>query len=318
MQLAETNKSHGPSVFFGGHETFPFRYGWLKKCVDAVTRDETFFLQKRAMIELGVGKKMVDSIRYWGQASRVISERAGPGAKRGRFVPTEVGRLLFGESGCDPYMEDPATLWLLHWLVASNSIKATMWFWMFSVWNNLEFNKERVTTEIQSWLSIHGYRSVSENSLKRDVDCFVRTYTRSRQAKQVILEDSLDCPLVDLHLISEFNDSRSYQFQRGIHASLPDEVFAFALIEFWISTTKSNTLALARIEYDPGSPGRIFKLDEDSLIFRLDRLETLTSGALYYDETSGLKQVSRRSEITPLELLSSYYSPRLAKSTSPK
>jgi hypothetical protein len=312
--LSKQNTPANTQVSFYGHETFPFRHSWLGKGINAVSQNPSFFTRERAMVDLGVGKNMVQAIRYWCLAAQLMREDV---AGRWRYVPTEIGRHIFASGGFDPYMEDPATLWLLHWLIASNARQATTWFWMFSHWNNIEFTKEKAAVEIQAWLERNGYRLVSDNSLKRDVDCFVRTYTRGRQSKQAILEDSLDCPLVDLRLISELNDGRIYQFQRGSQASLPDEVFAFALGMFWrASSSQSKTLAFAKIAHDPGSPGRVFKLDEDSLASRLERLETLTKGALYYDETSGLKQVSKRSEIAPMELLTRYYRPRVIGATS--
>ena len=57
---------------FSGHQTFPFRYTWLKKGVDAVRKDATIFSSKDASVTLGVGKNMVDSIRYWCRVSNLI------------------------------------------------------------------------------------------------------------------------------------------------------------------------------------------------------------------------------------------------------
>jgi hypothetical protein len=44
---------------FSGHETFPFRYPWLKKGFDAVRADAGVFLREDAITTLGVGKNMV-------------------------------------------------------------------------------------------------------------------------------------------------------------------------------------------------------------------------------------------------------------------
>jgi hypothetical protein len=71
---------------FSGHETFPFRYAWLKKGVDAVSQDPLVFSDDRAMIKLGVGKNMVRSIRHWCLAARLIEE--------GPEVPSNHGRYL--------------------------------------------------------------------------------------------------------------------------------------------------------------------------------------------------------------------------------
>ncbi|MEI7888664.1 MAG: DUF4007 family protein, partial [Actinomycetes bacterium] len=53
---------------FARHETFYPRYGWVKKSVDAAAKDPNLFNDENAVVELGVGKNMVRSIRYWGLA----------------------------------------------------------------------------------------------------------------------------------------------------------------------------------------------------------------------------------------------------------
>ena len=79
---------------FSGHQTFPFRYTWLKKGVDAVTEDPTVFSSKNASVTLGVGKNMVSSIRHWCNVARLI--KADP-HERGRLVPTELGKTIFDD-----------------------------------------------------------------------------------------------------------------------------------------------------------------------------------------------------------------------------
>ena len=111
---------------------------------------------------------------------------------------------------------------------------------------------------------------------------FLRTYVPSRLMKNTIMEDTFDCPLVELNLISDSSDGNTYRFHRGPKPSLPIEIFAAALFEFWDArfSSESNALTFANIAYSPKSPGRIFRLDEDTLTEYLDRLENLTDGAL--------------------------------------
>lgn len=304
------------TVSFSGHETFPFRYGWLKKGVDAIANDPTFFSHERAMIDLGVGKNMVSSIRHWCLAARLIAQ-GRDSTNRSQFIPTEIGKAVFSDGGFDPYLEDPGTLWLIHWLIASNLETATTWFWMFSNWNGIEFTKERISYEIQSWLEKYGHKALSDNTLKRDIDCFARTYIHSRQTKSGVIEDTLDCPLVDLRLIAELADGKTYQFQRGPQVSLPDKILAFALVEFWrASASHAKSIAFEKIAYAPGSPGRIFKLDEDSLASRLENIGRNTEGGFTYDETAGLKQVYKHREVEPLALLKSYYQNRAVRTAA--
>src|SRR3972149_1998131 len=105
---------------FAGHETFTLRYGWLKKAVDAVNEDPLTFTRDDALVRLGVGKNMVRSIRHWGLATGILEEDSQAN-NRGRSIrPSPLGKLLFSRRGLDPYLEDPATLWLLHWQLAGS------------------------------------------------------------------------------------------------------------------------------------------------------------------------------------------------------
>ena len=123
------------------------------------------------------------------------------------------------------------------------------------------------------------------------------------------MEDTFDCPLVELDLISEFArrkrlpiSSRSETLPAGRDLS-PLPFLSFGIPTF----QKTSTLTFANIAYSEKSPGRTFQLDEDTLAEYLDRLESLTDGALRYDETAGMKQVYRNRKIDPMELLQQYY-----------
>ena len=290
---------------FSGHETFPFRYTWLKKGVDAVSNDSAVFTSDRATITLGVGKNMVRSIRHWCITAGLIRAMAD----RTHFQPTDFGKAIFSDDGLDPYLEDTATLWLIHAQLAANANRATTWYWAFGVFAQSEFRKERFTSDLIAWSERNGAKRISENSIKRDVDCFLRTYVPSRLTKGTILEDTFNCPLVELGLISDSADEMTYQFHRGPKDSLPTAVFAAALSQFWESQfgDDRNSLALGEIAYSPKSPGNIFKLDVDSVVQYLEEVEALTDGALRYDESAGLKQVYRDRKIDPMELLHHYY-----------
>ena len=304
MNTPHTTTPNKIKPSFSGHETFPFRYTWLKKGVDAVIDNPAVFSSDRATITLGVGKNMVRSIRHWCTAAGLIQA----GDDRTRLEPTNLGRAIFADDGFDPYLEDSATLWLIHAQLAANANRATTWYWAFGFFNQSEFRKERFTSELLDWTEKNGLNRISENSINRDVDCFLRTYVPSRMTKGTMIEDSFNCPLVELGLISVSSDELAYQFHRGGKPSLPTLVFAAVLSRLWDSRFDDrNSLALAEIAYSPESPGQIFKLDEDSVVQYLEELENLTDGALRYDETAGLKQVYRDGGVDEIELLRNYY-----------
>ena len=293
---------------FSGHETFPFRYSWLKKGIDAVRGKPTIFADDSATITLGVGKNMVRSIRHWCQVTGLIEFGGMDLDHHRRFVSTDLGDSIFADDGFDPYLEDVATLWLIHWNLTTNANRATTWFWAFSIFGQNEFRKDTFISELIDWAEKSTRNRISENSIKRDVDCFFRTYVPSHLTKTAIMEDTFDCPLVELNLISDSPDGNTYRFHRGPKPSLPIEIFAAVLSEFWDTRfSENNTLTFANIAYLPRGPGRTFQLDEDTLVEYLDRLENLTDGAFRYDETAGVKQVYRDRKIASTELLHRYY-----------
>lgn len=86
---------------FSEHESFACRYAWLPKAHRLLSHDRyALGDEERAMVELGVGKNMVRSIRFWVEAFAV----AAPQPDRA-LRPTALAHAI---------LEDPRTLWLLH------------------------------------------------------------------------------------------------------------------------------------------------------------------------------------------------------------
>ena len=291
---------------FSGHETFPFRYTWLKKAVDAVNDDSSIFTQESALSTLGVGKNMVNSIRHWGKLTEMIEAKNEKNVQEG-FEVTEFARKLLSDEGYDPYLEDPATLWLLHWKLCTNLVSAPTWYFAFNCLAQIEFTKEQLIHEVFSFAQ-ENKSSATVNSIERDVNCFIRTYVASRKAKQSVFEDSLACPLIELALIEELGQHGLYVFSRGQQQDLPDEIFTYALIDYWDkSHPDKGVISFEDIAYGLGSPGLVFKINEDSLAYRLDSLERSTKGELRYDETSMLRQVYREANVKPEKYIDKYY-----------
>lgn len=291
------------TVSFSGHETFTLRHGWLKKAVNAVGADPKVFVNENAMVGLGVGKNMVRSIRHWALAADIVTE--APGTRGAELSITKFGELLFGEHGYDPFLEDLNTLWLIHWKLATNERRSTGWCWLFNLLRSDEFTRDSLSELFTSELKRRNISGPSVSSLRRDVDCVLRTYAGTR-IKGELLEESLDCPLVELQLISS-EDGILFRFARGPKASISDYVFLHCLLEFWGGRAGRESLAFSEIAFGHGSPGSVFKLDENSVALRLEQLEKTTDRALIYDETAGLKQVYRRRNIVGEDYLNRHY-----------
>ena len=113
---------------FAGHETFPLRLLWLKKAFDWVKDGQPSgtFHEPSAIARFGVGRNMAVSMRYWALASGFVEEVD-------RILrPTALGAEILKDNGLDPYIERPATVWLVHWAVASSAQFTTTAYYAFN------------------------------------------------------------------------------------------------------------------------------------------------------------------------------------------
>lgn len=294
---------------FAGHETFALRYSWLKKGIDLLADDPGLFRRDDAIVRLGVGKNMVRSIRHWCLATRMAREKEG---SRGRKMePTELGSSLFRDGGWDPYIEDDATAWLLHWNLASYGTRAATWYWAFNRFRDNIFTRVSLVDALRASLKELGWDDTSEMTLKRDVDCFMHTYVD--RGSEHSADDAIDCPLAALGLIVKEPHGDRYRFVVGPKGSLPAEVFAYSLADFWNNALpERRTLELRQVVQAEGSPALVYRLDRNSVLGYLDRLAEVTHDAMVFEDTAQVRRVVKQDE-SPLQsstILEAYYGSR--------
>ncbi len=294
---------------FSGHQTFVFRYGWLEKGVRAAAKFPSIFSADDAIVQLGVGKNMVESIRHWCLVTQLLQEKWNfENCRRLDLQPTFLAKQLLLE-GWDPFLENDASLWLIHWLLISNPSIGTSWQLAFGHFHKPDFSKRELVDFVKSFAEKQSIQ-VRESSLTRDIDCFLRTYLplRSAEGHADTAEETFNCPLQELSLIQTSPDDEFYRFAIGPKPTLPAAVFVFALNEYF-NRTKSdlNTMSVQECLYGIQSPGQAFKLDENSLVEYVDTIDNITDGAITLDETAGLKQIYRRQKINALRLLERHY-----------
>lgn len=298
---------------FSGHQSFPFRNTWLTKGVIHCDATPSIFREEDALVILGVGKNMVDSIKYWCLATQVLKIDPEVTNNRGYFLrPTPLGAKIFLQGGgWDRYLEDEATLWLLHYLLATNPDLATTVYLAFNEMTGLQFTRDSLYQAITNVAAGMPQLRWSENTMRRDLNVFLLTYVGSHHETGSSIEDSMDCPLSELGLIHQESVGGIYAFSRGPKDSLPDAVVFYAIWNYAQRKGGQRTFAFDELAYQPFSPGRVFKLDEPALAERLERLTELTNGAWQLTETAGYRQVLQREDVDPLEILDDYYDLRL-------
>ena len=264
----------------------------MRKSEDQADNGEVFS-GPDAIARFGVGKNMVSSMRHWAEAAGVIVVDS----RANHAVTTSLGRRLFDDHGLDPYMEDPSSSWLIHWRLAGRS-KKTTWFWAFSHYPALTFEREGLAGAIGRLAKDRKWLRASYATIKNDVACFVRTYVAQSLAAKSNQEDGLESPLTELGLIKPIGRREGFRFVREPKPSLGVGAFCYAVTDFWNERfPNANTLSLEALTHEPGSPGRVFLLDENDVVDTLAQLEDSTKGAYRWSETAGLKQLIRSDKL---------------------
>ena len=300
--------------FFARHETFTPRYGWLKKGYDGVARltssggDAGIFDRKDAIEILGVGKNMVRSIRFWCLAFHLIAPEQNPEAPRvsGPMRSTSLGDALLAENGWDPYLEDPASLWLLHWQLFVPPVVAPAW----SIGVNQSFpggfsSKDLTRKIIDYTADIPEFSRLSPSSFEKDASCFIRMYGPPGVGKS----EEIECPFTHLGFLTAAENKGHYRFQMGEKPDLPDAVFLSACFDFARHHgSGTKTLSLGSIAYEWNSPGRVFQLSETDIGNRLERAAAHVDGVVF-TESYGNRQLQFETDPGLLSetALSGYY-----------
>ena len=266
---------------FARHETFHPRYGWFRKSYSYVAADSLVYNREDAPIRIGVGKNMVRSIRFWGLAAKLI-EFAEQTSKfrNSELTTTFLGDSLFGESGWDRFMEDPGTLWLLHWLLLAPPSLLPVWWIAFNNFSAVEFEDrdlvEAVETQIEA---ITEWKTPSLSSIKKDVGVMLRTYAPLERNLKIKVDDILDCPLRELNIIGRSIGTNRYRFCLGEKPSLPSAILGYAIFDYCDRTSKlGNSITVSNLVHEPGSPGKVFKFTENEFLIAIESLTRETEG----------------------------------------
>ena len=252
---------------FARHETFHPRYGWFRKAYACVKDDPRAFVLPDAPIRMGVGKNMVRAIRFWGTAAKLIEPSPARGGRSVGMVQTELGRRLFAEDGWDPYLEEPATLWMLHWLLLAKPCQLPVWWVAFNEFHAVEFDDRQLERVIMSRLELAvEWKLPHVSSIRKDMRALLRTYTPVAGGVRAGIDDILDCPLRELGLIGRSEAKDGYRFNNGAKSTLSAAMVAFAAMDHVARTDPGGRMiAISRLAQEAGGPGRTFRLAESDL-----------------------------------------------------
>ena len=243
-----------------------------KACAGLDDNPQLFVDEDAAMVELGLGKNMVRSLRFWVEATGLAIA-----SDRGRTLKlTDFATAIFGENGFDPFLEDERTLWLLHWRLASKNVRPLFaWDMLVNRWPRPEFTRSEALRAFTSQSEALGYEH-SQVTLAQHLDVFLHTYLPGRNGPS---EESLDGPLVELELLQPIGERQAetgrwetlYGFRREAKPEISANLFDYCLMDYAGRLGEADqTLTFRDIAVMPGSPGQVFKLPETDVRSRLE------------------------------------------------
>ena len=286
-----TEQAKAKKYTFSGHESFPCKTLWLKKGYDFVVTGKDFN-SPDAVIDLGVGKNMVAAIRFWLRAFGVCDAN-------GR--PTPLGDYLFDdEHGKDRYLEDLATLWLLHLNIVLTE-EATLYriFFCGVQRERTQFEREQIVSYVKLKMAEAGRQTLfNENTVKKDVGVLLQSYTLPRKPQS---NEDYSTLFLDLDLIRQNAEGKGYYINVKGKRKVTPEVFMYGLLRI---KGDDNTIPYETIQE---RLGLTFCMADAETIAMLKTLAKAYDRYLAYSDVAGIRQVQFTKELSPQQVLDDYY-----------
>jgi len=286
---------------FSGHESFICKQSWLKKVYEYAHHNRSFG-DERAVVDLGVGKNMVNSLRYWGKAFDILDDDD---------APTALADYLLKDEGADPYLEDHASLWLLHYhLIRKNRFSiASLVFNEFRK-ERIEFTKDallrflvRKTSEVDS-------NSSNSKTLEKDSGVFIRMYSKPDRSQKIDVEDDFNGVLIELDLLDRDKHRNQggrmaewFKIESGLREDLPWQIVLYSILDRY---PDQESITFQELHVGENSPGAIFALSGEGLFDKIEQMTDELSG-IVFSETAGNQVLQFKSPYSREYILSLYY-----------
>ena len=257
------------------------------------------FNSEDAVMKLGVGKNMVNAIRYWMRAFGLT--------KDGDRLTDLARKLLNDKDGWDPYLEDKASLWLLHYELIRFQ-RASTYHLIFNGLrrDKIEFTKTHFATYTARQAASQG-ESTNENTVKADFEVFTKMYTRT-EAQQKDRDEASSGLLTDLGLVHSFRRPKQeeyYVIANDDRPDLPDEVLLYGIltqIDPFSMSVNFNTLQSEAFQV-----GTVFALNSSGLYAKLERIAANRDNHAVFSDQAGIRELSFTKRPEPHHVLATCY-----------
>ena len=287
---------------FSGHESFICKHFWLKKGYDFINENGDFQYET-AVMDLGVGKNMVNSIEHWMKSYGLLDKSNSI---------TEFSKKIFRErGGLDSFIESLATIWLLHYsLIKTNRSSLYNIFFNDFRKGRTDFTKEQLLSFMKRQIEDEA-KSVNDNTLNNDISVFIRSYLKpSYKDTKIEIEEDFLSLMIDLDLMKSYKSENAegkivewYQVENKIQVDLPAEVVFFAILD---NSNYGKSISFQELLNGFNSPGVIFALNEEGLYNKLDTIVNTYKG-ITMSETAGIRELQLKTIFNKWDIINDYY-----------
>jgi len=242
-----------------------------------------------AVAQLGVGKNMVASIRFWSRAFGLSVND----------TPTNFANLIFNnENGYDPFLEDEGTLWLLHYFLLTKKV-ASIYHLTFLDFQRekKEFDRNQLLTFIRRKCNVPEQKNVyNENTVKKDISVLLHNYVMPSDMRS---SEDFSAIFLDLGLINSLGYDK-YCFNDTDLTHIHPDILLYILLDY---KGADNTISLDGMQ----EVALMFGLSLSNLIDLIREVVAKRPGDLSYTDNSGVKNLQFIHDIDADAVLNHYY-----------
>ncbi len=284
---------------FSGHDTFRCRQFWLKKGLDYLWEDaKTNKFNDNAVSSLGVGRNMVNSIKYWITSFGLLEDG----------TPNHIADYIFRDRiGKDPYIEDINTLWLLHYHLVTNK-NASIYSLVFNDFRRLkiEFTKKMLNDFLVRICANSNKNNVTVKTLDKDIAVFVNNYTLPEKSKGI--EADFAGLLYELDLLIPLDRSgkdKWYKIENTARPTLSGHIILSCILQNL--KEGESTISFKELLEGEDSVGRVFALNANGLNDKLKSIADLYPETIVFSDNAGVKVLQFKKELNFETILNHYY-----------
>lgn len=274
-----------------GHESFHCRPFWLKKGFDHLKNGYLF--DDEAGVKLGVGRNMVGSIRFWLKAFDLIDEDE---------ELTDLAQQIFADKGWDPFLEDDATLWLLHYKLSTKKY-ASIYNVIFSELRKVrpEFSKNHFLSAIKDLDP-----SQSEKIVLKDFSVFLRSYYAKGNSSDK--EESFSGLFAELELLTQVGEDNQKNdlfnvFNRK-QVSIPWQIVLFCILD---NENYGDSISIRSLLLDEDGVGNVFAFSQEGMENKLIEISEKLENVVYKND-AGIKELQfKKNKPSKIEILNKHY-----------